>query len=158
MFKQFLIASVLLAMVTVIQANNSSIEVNNETFLNDSEYEYDPDYDQGDDQDYCNDGSLVERVEGLLLPEDTGDEGENVKYEQATIESLLDAYVRLGQYRQNVSEKLSSINKIVINKLKDKFFYLDISSECISTLRRIFEGINAGQPWASKCKHVRILM
>ena len=151
MFKLFLTAAALLALVKFNHANKSSIEVIDDSLLEDSEYEYE--YDQGDDQDYCSDGVLIERVEEILLPVDIEQDYENVKYEQANIQSLLDAYERLGQYRQNVSEKLSSINKIVINKYKDNFFNLDISTECISTLKRIFDGINAHQPWASKCKH-----
>ena len=59
---------------------------------------------------------------------------------------------RLHQYQQNVSRKIEPIIKRLAPRLSEMLFYIDLPSDCMTSLARIGQAARNGERWAIKCK------
>ena len=137
---------------------NDSLSLNNSLAINgtdDDYYEYD--YGEGDeegDDDDCTVDEFIDHYTELLLPEDY-EEGKQLDFTQKsyTFSESIARIKRLHQYQKNVTRKIDPIIKRIIPRLSEMLFYIDLPSDCMSSLVRIGQAARNGEKWALRCEY-----
>jgi hypothetical protein len=109
-----------------------------------------------DDQLYVNENTcpprgMVDEIKYIVLPDDFDEQVNDIPLSIKSIDEYENIIRRLSGYRHNVSEKLSEITKLVGNEAKDILLTLNVSSDCMTSIFRIINGIQNSESWAFSC-------
>ncbi|XP_054166937.1 uncharacterized protein LOC128964372 [Oppia nitens] len=85
-----------------------------------------------------------------MAPEDYEEGKQNIKQTLKSFNDTVNAFNRLQQYRQNVTEKTAELNKRVSNRIAELLMTIDIDQNCMNSLMRIINGMRNGDLWALK--------
>ena len=119
---------------------------------NNATNETDYDFDDDNNDQRCSADAIIEQFNSIILPDDYEEGKHNIKNRIESFNESLLASIRLEQYSHNVSEKMSELNKRIVNRLSEAMMTLDLPPECMTSLVRIMNGVNNGDLWALKCK------